>query len=269
MPPDMTPSGAVRDAKWTVMVFMGAATVAGNQPLPAFAEADLKEMQLVGSGEAGDGGELNVYAQVHQGVDIPPRRGKITDKMRAGIAGLDEFKDEPTDLARGMALQRFIKWAMGEAIRAANQTSLTIQCWCCGAMRMTSRLAVLRRTRAPSTRSTSRNCPECSNGFSLNWECPAASWISSGSMPAISRRWRWRANSSHLPSTSSAHRSVCHCRGGRTIESSTEFGIHTAASWVHAELGSYIVRRFCESYSAESRTVSLTLLDLNRAQELT
>ena len=36
-----------------------------------------------------------------------------------------------------------------------------------------------------------------------------------------------------------------------------------------AELGSYIVRRFCESYSAESRTVSLTLLDLNGAQDLT
>jgi hypothetical protein len=35
-----------------------------------------------------------------------------------------------------------------------------------------------------------------------------------------------------------------------------------------AELGSYIVRRFCESYSAQSRTVSLTLLDLNRAQDL-
>jgi hypothetical protein len=35
-----------------------------------------------------------------------------------------------------------------------------------------------------------------------------------------------------------------------------------------AELGSYIVRRFCESYSAEARTVSLTLLDLNRTQEL-
>jgi hypothetical protein len=34
-----------------------------------------------------------------------------------------------------------------------------------------------------------------------------------------------------------------------------------------AELGSYIVRRFCESYSAP-RPVSLSLLDLKRAQEL-
>jgi hypothetical protein len=35
-----------------------------------------------------------------------------------------------------------------------------------------------------------------------------------------------------------------------------------------AELGSWIVRRFSESYLAEARTVSLTLLDLNRAEEL-
>jgi hypothetical protein len=35
-----------------------------------------------------------------------------------------------------------------------------------------------------------------------------------------------------------------------------------------AEFGSYVVRRFCESYSANSGTVSLTLLDLDRAQEL-
>jgi hypothetical protein len=36
-----------------------------------------------------------------------------------------------------------------------------------------------------------------------------------------------------------------------------------------AEFGSYVVRRFCESYSAESGTASLTLLDLSRALELT
>jgi hypothetical protein len=35
-----------------------------------------------------------------------------------------------------------------------------------------------------------------------------------------------------------------------------------------AEFGSYIVRRFCESYIASRRTVSLTLLDLQRVPEL-
>ena len=36
---------------------------------------------------------------------------------------------------------------------------------------------------------------------------------------------------------------------------------------VPAEFGSWVVRRFCESYTA-SAPVSLTLLDLNRAREL-
>ena len=35
-----------------------------------------------------------------------------------------------------------------------------------------------------------------------------------------------------------------------------------------AELGTYIVRRFCETYRADELTVSLTLLDLARAPEL-
>ena len=35
-----------------------------------------------------------------------------------------------------------------------------------------------------------------------------------------------------------------------------------------AELGTYIVRRFCEAYGADQRTVSLTLLDLARAPAL-
>jgi Clostripain family len=34
------------------------------------------------------------------------------------------------------------------------------------------------------------------------------------------------------------------------------------------EFGSYIVRRYCEEYGADSRTVYLTLLDLDRAPEL-
>ena len=70
MPPDITPSSAVRNVKWTVMVFMGAGTIAGNESLIAAAEADLKEMRFVGSD-----GPLNIFVQVHQGGGIPPRRG--------------------------------------------------------------------------------------------------------------------------------------------------------------------------------------------------
>ena len=71
MSPDIAPAGASKDAKWTVMVFMGADSIEGNAPLLDAAEADLLEMRSVGSGEA-----LNVFVQVH-GKGPVPRRGRI------------------------------------------------------------------------------------------------------------------------------------------------------------------------------------------------
>jgi hypothetical protein len=68
MPPDVQPGGASDDRKWTVMVFMGADSLAGNSPLIDAAEADLAEMELVGSGDA-----LNIFVQVHRGKDVVPR----------------------------------------------------------------------------------------------------------------------------------------------------------------------------------------------------
>ena len=48
MRPDMTQRGidTSDDRKWTVMVFMGADTIARNAPLIDAAEADLAEMRL-------------------------------------------------------------------------------------------------------------------------------------------------------------------------------------------------------------------------------
>ena len=93
MPPDITTGSASGNAKWTVMVFMGAATIEGNVPLLEAAEADLAEMRFVGSGpvEKGfgrPGDELNIFVQVHQGGDIVPRRGRITENM----AGLETHR---------------------------------------------------------------------------------------------------------------------------------------------------------------------------------
>ena len=54
--------------KWTVMVFMGAETIEGNEPLDGAAEADLDEMRFVGGAET-----LDVYVQVHHRADATQR----------------------------------------------------------------------------------------------------------------------------------------------------------------------------------------------------
>ncbi len=71
---------APSSAKWTVMVFMGAATVEGEAPLFDAAEDDLAEMRFVGSGY---GDRLDIFVQVHLGSDLVPRRGHITEEYAA------------------------------------------------------------------------------------------------------------------------------------------------------------------------------------------
>ena len=102
------PRGASKGPKWTVMVFMGAATIQGNEPLIDAAEADLAEMQSVGSG-----GPLNIFVQVH-GKDVP-RRGRITGNMPKGIDGLQVVPEDQQDPSRGRALESFIRWALTTA----------------------------------------------------------------------------------------------------------------------------------------------------------
>ena len=54
--------------KWTVMVFMGEATIEGTAPLEHAADADLAEMAAIGSGNG-----LNIFVQRH-GRGKPQRR---------------------------------------------------------------------------------------------------------------------------------------------------------------------------------------------------
>src|SRR5688572_6701162 len=87
------------DRKWTVMVFMGADTEAGNAPLIEAAEADVNEMKAVGSG-----GALNILVQVHdKGV---PRRQHV------GVADMKEVPIGERDVKGGRALMNFIKWSL-------------------------------------------------------------------------------------------------------------------------------------------------------------
>jgi hypothetical protein len=263
MPPEMTPPGAERDAKWTVMVFMGAATIAGNEPLLAAAEADLKEMQFVGSGET-----LNVFVQVHRGAGVPPRRGQICEGMPAGIDELPLVPEDQQDPARGMALLNFIRSALGAAehdptnprhhsllvlwghaydfaIGRTPTTAGTVD-----ALDFAELSRVLERLQfefgAPGAKLDILGFDACDLA-TVEMACqlePYAKYLLGSQIGVPLPGWPYDRILDRLRNP---------------------YGSVMGP----AELGSYIVRRFCESYNAESRTVSLTLLDLKRAQELT
>src|SRR5262245_47238427 len=96
--------------KWTVMVFMGAATIKGNAPLKEAAESDLAEMAAVGSGRG-----LNVFVQVHQGGDFIPRRARVVERMRPKLDRLPPVPDTERVLTGGHALLSFIRWSLRAA----------------------------------------------------------------------------------------------------------------------------------------------------------
>jgi hypothetical protein len=69
--------------KWTVMVFMRAATIAGNAPLMDAARDDLAEMMGIGSGDA-----LDIFVQIHGLQDVPLRSHvEKSDKPEAAPRG--------------------------------------------------------------------------------------------------------------------------------------------------------------------------------------
>lgn len=273
MPPDITPSSAP-NARWTVMVFMGAATVAGNQPLTAAAEADLKEMRLIGSGpvldERGEpsvsGGELNVFVQIHQGGSIPPRRGRITDNMLPGIDELDPVPEDQTDPARGMALKNFIKWALTSVDRKPGETHYSM-------LVLWGHAYDFAIGRTPTTEGTIdaldfAQLSRVLETLQLEMGAPGSKLDILG------------FDACDLATVEMA----CQLEPFANYLLGSQIGV-PLPGWPYdrifdrlrrpygsvmgpAELGSYIVRRFCESYSAEARTVSLTLLDLNRTDEL-
>jgi hypothetical protein len=87
MEPDSTPvpatatgafeTGAAppRGPKWTVMVFMGAESIEGNEPLDQAADDDLDEIESVGGSET-----LEIFVQVHRTGGVIKRHHFTTDK---------------------------------------------------------------------------------------------------------------------------------------------------------------------------------------------
>lgn len=260
MAPQTQPAGTSESPKWTVMVFMGAATIDGNAPLIEAARNDLAEMRSVGSGDA-----LNIFVQVH-GAGTP-RRHRVTEDMPSAIEGLDRVPEGELEPARGFALLNFIKSSLiasGHDPRNPNHYSMLVL-WghaydfaigraktsegMLDALDFAELSAVLERLQLefadPDAKLDILGFDACDLA-TVEMACqlePFAKYLLASQIGVPLPGWPYDRVLDRLR--------------------------HPVGSLMGPmEFGSYVVRRYCESYSAELGTVSLTLLDLQRAREL-
>jgi cysteine peptidase C11 family protein len=255
--------GASGDAKWTIMVFMGAATIAGNEPLIDAAEADLQEMRFVGSGDA-----LNIFAQVHQGGAVVPRRGRITEQMRPGIDALESVPEDQQEPRQGLALLNFIKWALTNAGHNPNNPNHYSMLVLWG---HAYDFAIGREKRGDGTIDALdfADLTQVLERLQLEFAAPGAKLDILGfdacDLATVEMACQLEPFAKYLLG-SQIGIPLPGLPYDRILERLRQpYGRLMGP----AEFGSYTVRRFCQAYSAESRTVSLTLLDLSRTQEIT
>ena len=91
--------------RWTVMVFMGAEPVSGTASLEDAADADIAEMESVES--AGLDDHLSVFVQLHS-------RGRV-QRGRIGDGPLQDVPFDPQDAVGGRALGAFIQSSLDAA----------------------------------------------------------------------------------------------------------------------------------------------------------
>lgn len=244
--------------KWTVMVFMGADTIGSNFPLQDAARADIAEMAAVGEG-AKPSTTLDMFVQVH-GLREQPQRARIVD----GHAPLANVPADEQGIEGGHALECFIRAALRESGYQPNtghQTLLVL--WghayefAIGRVKrrngtidpldFAELFDVLARFQRPDA------SPEKLDilGFDA---CDLATVEMACQLQPFARYMV--GSQIGIPIPGWPYDRILH-------------RLHAPLDRLMgpAELGSYIVRRFCESYPAAS-PVSLTLLDLDRAAEL-
>ena len=245
------------------MVFMGAATIDGNAPLIEAAEADLEEMAAVGSGDA-----LNIFAQVHRGRDVVPRRAWIKEGMSTRI---DASRRSRKICASWMRPGPHASSSRHSTVRDTTPTILTTTPYsCCGPC-----LCLRLRARADQRRDhrCTRSLPRCR----VSWRgCKSNSRRQVRAPYPRIRCLRYLDGRDCMPA-----------RSVREYLLGSEIGI-PLPGWPYdrildrlrypdspkgivmgpAEFGVYTVRRICESYKAESRAVSLTLLNLDCALDV-
>ena len=253
-----------RDPRWTVMVFMSAQNVAGEAvSLAGEAQADIAEMATVSSNE-----HVNIFYQLHaNGV---PERSHVGKK-------LEPVPEDKRDNTRGEALIEFIRWALGEAQHELTDYSLLVL-WGHAYRFGFSPVVTKTGIDAMDFEELSSVLRQAQKAFQVGYQVD------------------------FVPKLDIIGFDACDLSTAEMVVQLQEYSDYLLASqvgiplpgWPYdrifarlakpkdrpmgaAELGSYIVRRFCESYQAPKsleptdpteRAVSLTLLDLGRARDL-
>ena len=255
------------DPKWTVMVFMAAEPDPGAKDLSKEAEEDIKEMQSVGSG-----GSLNLFFQLHSKGTAQRRH---VQKDGQGERRLDVVESE-RDATNGNALIAFIRWALREAQHGPGDYSMLVL-W--------------------------GHAYQFAFGHAVTGS--GIDGIDFGELADVFKKFQAElfaeyqdqfAGGGHLPEMPKlnivgfdacdiATLEVCYqVQPFAEYLLASEMGV-PLPGWPYdrvldrirkpqgrlmgpAELGTYIVRRFCEQYHAQDRAVSLTLLDLSWAAKL-
>jgi hypothetical protein len=113
MAPNDDPPDGRPDRKWTVMVFMVADQVEGFEPLFEAADDDLKEMNRVTSND-----NMDLFVQLH-------RDGTAT-RRRFGSGESDPKPVHPDEQSRGAALTAFVRWAFQQRPPADDRYSMLV-----------------------------------------------------------------------------------------------------------------------------------------------
>ena len=243
------------DPKWTVMVYMAAQGVEGEaKSLFDEAKADIKEMEPVGNSQS-----VHVLYQLH-GKGRPERCHIGHDKPF-------EIDEPAVDATNGRSLANFVKWALKQSGHTAPGDYSLLVLWG-HAYRF---------------------------GFGSAATSDGIDGIDFAELTRVlrdtQRELQALMGTSELPKLDVIGFDACDLATVEAAVQLSEFANYLLASQVGIplpgwpydrvldrlankqggrmmappEFGSYVVRRFCESYSAQQRAVSLTLLDLQNA----
>ena len=272
------------ETRWTVLVFMGAGEVPGAASLKTAADDDLEEMKLIGSGfnqvEEASGDDvapsssvcLEVLVQAY-GLFEVPKRGRVEQ-------GHIEWTDVPEgdrQAEGGRSLERFVNWgvtASGHGDSNPNHHMMLVL-WGHSfdfvfgpGRRQNGTVDALDFAELSDALERSLNRAGADEQARLKQSTPVESKFDivafdSCDVSTVEIAYQFAPFADYLIA-SQVGVPLPGWPYNRILE---RLRYPIGRPMGPTELGAFIVERFCESYNA-GRPVSLTLLDLGRAQEL-
>jgi len=253
--------------KWTVMVFMGASTFEGNVSLDAAADADIKEMEAVSSID----GRLNIFVERHD--DQGVRRYHI-GKPKGAFNGTRT----PSGIADGRALEQFVVDSLQTADHQRNYDYSMLVLW------GHAYKFLFGRSRMRDGTVDALDWADLSDSL-RNVQDQLWEWYESREPTGSEERPTLDIIGFDACELSSVEM-ACQLQPCAHYLLGSQIGV-PIPGWPYdrildrikkpqgdrmmgpAEFGTYIVRRFCESYGADEDQVSLSVLDLAHTAELT